>query len=72
LFAASTPGARQWIGTLSGLARSSEQGELEIPDGPGTIVIGEVVALAHQLGHATTCDDADRASSAKVSGLSRP
>ena len=69
LFAASTPGARRWIGTLSGLARLGDAGEFEIPDGPGTIVIGDVVALAHQLGDATTCDHDDQASNAKVSGL---
>ena len=46
LFAASTPQRGAWIGTLADLARPSAAGAPTIPDGPGTIVIGDVVALA--------------------------
>jgi len=52
LFAASTPQSQRWIGTLGELARQAVDGQddgLEIPDGPGTVVIGEVVRLAHVL-----------------------
>jgi uroporphyrin-III C-methyltransferase/precorrin-2 dehydrogenase/sirohydrochlorin ferrochelatase len=53
LFAASTPASHQWIGTLATLARSvADADAFEIPDGPGTIVIGDVVSLAHRLGQA--------------------
>ncbi|HEV8629517.1 MAG TPA: uroporphyrinogen-III C-methyltransferase [Thermoanaerobaculia bacterium] len=50
LLAAATPQAHTWIGTLA------ELGEAEIPaaliDAPGTLVIGEVVALADVIGNA--------------------
>jgi uroporphyrin-III C-methyltransferase/precorrin-2 dehydrogenase/sirohydrochlorin ferrochelatase len=49
LFSASTPDAARWIGTLAELAEARVESDSEVPDGPGTIVIGDVVKLAHVL-----------------------
>jgi siroheme synthase len=49
LLAASTPGAATWTGTLEALAQAPET-DSQDPDAPGTLVIGEVVAVAAQLG----------------------
>lgn len=46
LWAASTPAARRWMGTLAGLARA---GSTAITGDAGTIVIGSVVSLAASL-----------------------
>jgi len=51
LFAASTPDARTWIGTLGDLIAGAP---LELPDGPGTLVVGDVVSLAATLAPAST------------------
>jgi uroporphyrin-III C-methyltransferase/precorrin-2 dehydrogenase/sirohydrochlorin ferrochelatase len=47
LTAASTPRARAWLGTLAGLAHGGSALE---GDQAGTVVIGEVVRMAHRLG----------------------
>ena len=49
LLAASTPGAAAWTGTLEALTQAPET-DSQDPDAPGTLVIGEVVAVAAQLG----------------------
>jgi uroporphyrin-III C-methyltransferase/precorrin-2 dehydrogenase/sirohydrochlorin ferrochelatase len=49
LFSASTPDSRTWIGTLGDLAADVP---IDVPGGPGTLVIGEVVSLAATLGTA--------------------
>jgi uroporphyrin-III C-methyltransferase/precorrin-2 dehydrogenase/sirohydrochlorin ferrochelatase len=49
LLAASTPNAAAWTGTLESLSRAPEINP-EDPDAPGTLVIGDVVAVAAQLG----------------------
>jgi uroporphyrin-III C-methyltransferase / precorrin-2 dehydrogenase / sirohydrochlorin ferrochelatase len=46
LFAASTPEARTWIGTIGDLVAGAP---LHLPESPGTLVIGDVVALAATL-----------------------
>jgi len=46
LFAASTPEARTWIGTLGDLVAGAP---LQLPETPGTLVVGEVVSLAATL-----------------------
>lgn len=51
LFSASTPDATSWFGSLAELAAGED---LSTPDGPGTLVIGEVVKLASVLGAAGT------------------
>jgi uroporphyrin-III C-methyltransferase / precorrin-2 dehydrogenase / sirohydrochlorin ferrochelatase len=56
LFSASTPEAERWIGTLGELANGTPA--LETPEGPGTIVIGEVVKLAAVLAPAALSGDA--------------
>ena len=43
LFAASTPDARTWIGTLGDLVAGAP---LQLPESPGTLVVGDVVSLA--------------------------
>jgi uroporphyrin-III C-methyltransferase len=57
LFAASTPQAVRWTGTIADLVSGDA---IETPEGPGTIVIGEVVSLAAVLAP----DRADRAPAA--------
>jgi uroporphyrin-III C-methyltransferase/precorrin-2 dehydrogenase/sirohydrochlorin ferrochelatase len=51
LFAASTPEARTWIGTIGDLVAGAP---LHLPESPGTLVIGDVVALAATLAPGTT------------------
>jgi uroporphyrin-III C-methyltransferase/precorrin-2 dehydrogenase/sirohydrochlorin ferrochelatase len=51
LFAASTPEARTWIGALGDLIAGAP---LELPEGPGTLVVGDVVSLAATLAPAST------------------
>jgi uroporphyrin-III C-methyltransferase/precorrin-2 dehydrogenase/sirohydrochlorin ferrochelatase len=46
LFAASTPDARTWIGTLGDLVAGAP---LQLPESPGTLVVGDVVSLAATL-----------------------
>jgi uroporphyrin-III C-methyltransferase / precorrin-2 dehydrogenase / sirohydrochlorin ferrochelatase len=46
LFAASTPDARTWIGTLGDLVAGAP---LHLPESPGTLVVGDVVSLAATL-----------------------
>ena len=46
LFAASTPDARTWIGTLGDLVAGAP---LQLPETPGTLVVGDVVSLAAAL-----------------------
>jgi uroporphyrin-III C-methyltransferase/precorrin-2 dehydrogenase/sirohydrochlorin ferrochelatase len=46
LFAASTPDARTWIGTLGDLIAGAP---LQLPESPGTLVVGDVVSLAATL-----------------------
>jgi uroporphyrin-III C-methyltransferase/precorrin-2 dehydrogenase/sirohydrochlorin ferrochelatase len=46
LFAASTPEARTWIGTLADLVAGAP---LQLPESPGTLVVGDVVSLAATL-----------------------
>jgi uroporphyrin-III C-methyltransferase/precorrin-2 dehydrogenase/sirohydrochlorin ferrochelatase len=46
LFAASTPDARTWIGTLGDLVAGAP---LQLPESPGTLVVGDVVSLAAAL-----------------------
>ena len=59
LFSASTPESTRWIGTLGGLAAGApDTGDADGPEGPGTIVIGEVVRLAQVL--VPTLDDVTR------------
>jgi uroporphyrin-III C-methyltransferase/precorrin-2 dehydrogenase/sirohydrochlorin ferrochelatase len=50
LFAASTPEARTWIGTIGDLVAGAP---LHLPESPGTLVIGDVVALAATLAPGT-------------------
>jgi uroporphyrin-III C-methyltransferase/precorrin-2 dehydrogenase/sirohydrochlorin ferrochelatase len=50
LFSASTPASSTWIGTLADLAADVA---IDIPSGPGTVVIGDVVNLAATLGNAS-------------------
>ncbi|MFI5075985.1 MAG: uroporphyrinogen-III C-methyltransferase, partial [Vicinamibacteria bacterium] len=60
LFAASTPDARTWIGTLGDLVAGAP---LQLPETPGTLVVGDVVSLAATLAPASgglqVTDDAD-------------
>ncbi len=60
LFAASTPDARTWIGTLGDLVAGAP---LQLPETPGTLVVGDVVSLAAALapdsGGLQVTDDAD-------------
>ncbi len=51
LFAASTPDARTWIGTLGDLVAGAP---LQLPESPGTLVVGDVVSLAATLAPATS------------------
>ena len=50
LFAASTPEARTWIGTLGDLVAGAP---LQLPETPGTLVVGDVVSLAAALAPAS-------------------
>ena len=50
LFAASTPDARTWIGTLGDLVAGAP---LQLPESPGTLVVGDVVSLAATLAPAS-------------------
>ena len=50
LFAASTPDARTWIGTLGDLVAGAP---LQLPESPGTLVVGDVVSLAAALAPAS-------------------
>ena len=50
LFAASTPDARTWIGTLGDLVAGAP---LQLPETPGTLVVGDVVSLAATLAPAS-------------------
>jgi uroporphyrin-III C-methyltransferase/precorrin-2 dehydrogenase/sirohydrochlorin ferrochelatase len=50
LFSAATPDASTWIGSLGELAAGDTLPIDEDNHGPGTIVIGEVVSLARELG----------------------
>jgi uroporphyrin-III C-methyltransferase/precorrin-2 dehydrogenase/sirohydrochlorin ferrochelatase len=50
LFAASTPDARTWIGTLGDLVAGAP---LQLPETPGTLVVGDVVSLAAALAPAS-------------------
>ncbi|HZZ83099.1 MAG TPA: uroporphyrinogen-III C-methyltransferase [Anaeromyxobacteraceae bacterium] len=54
LFAASTPAARTWTGTLSELAEARLPAESQ--GAPATLVVGEVVALAGSTGIAPQVD----------------
>lgn len=56
LFSASTPEAQSWMGTIARLADGSES---DTPDGPGTLVIGDVVKLAAVLGPPRASDRGD-------------
>ena len=47
LFGASTPSSSRWMGTLDALGTASVPAEAA--GAPGTIVVGEVVGLAHAL-----------------------
>ena len=51
LFAASTPEARTWIGTLGDLVAGAP---LQLPESPGTLVVGDVVSLAATLAPASS------------------
>ena len=51
LFAASTPDARTWIGTLGDLVAGAP---LQLPETPGTLVVGDVVSLAATLAPASS------------------
>jgi uroporphyrin-III C-methyltransferase/precorrin-2 dehydrogenase/sirohydrochlorin ferrochelatase len=51
LFAASTPDARTWVGTLGDLIAGAP---LQLPESPGTLVVGDVVSLAATLAPATS------------------
>ena len=51
LFAASTPDARTWIGTLGDLVAGAP---LQLPESPGTLVVGDVVSLAATLAPASS------------------
>ncbi len=57
LFSASTPEAQSWMGTIARLADGSGA---DTPDGPGTLVIGDVVKLAGVLGRPGTNLDQER------------
>jgi uroporphyrin-III C-methyltransferase/precorrin-2 dehydrogenase/sirohydrochlorin ferrochelatase len=63
LFSASTPDAARWIGTIGDLARleTGVDDAVDSPDGPGTIVIGDVVRLARVLAPSTETADVERA-----------
>jgi uroporphyrin-III C-methyltransferase / precorrin-2 dehydrogenase / sirohydrochlorin ferrochelatase len=50
LLAAATPSARTWIGTLGELSGDRLDVDVAPGEAPGTIVIGQVVSLAYQLG----------------------
>jgi uroporphyrin-III C-methyltransferase / precorrin-2 dehydrogenase / sirohydrochlorin ferrochelatase len=52
LLSASSAAARTWIGTLGELTAESSALNVDVApgDAPGTIVVGQVVALAYQLG----------------------
>jgi uroporphyrin-III C-methyltransferase/precorrin-2 dehydrogenase/sirohydrochlorin ferrochelatase len=50
LFAASTPDARTWIGTIGDLVAGAP---LHLPESPGTLVVGDVVSLAATLAPAS-------------------
>ena len=52
LLSASSPAARTWIGTLGELTADAAALNVDVApgDAPGTIVIGQVVSLAYQLG----------------------
>jgi len=50
LLSAATPDAHTWIGTLAGLRADRLSLDTTPGEAPGTIVIGQVVALAYQLG----------------------
>jgi uroporphyrin-III C-methyltransferase/precorrin-2 dehydrogenase/sirohydrochlorin ferrochelatase len=45
-----TPSAETWIGTLDELASGQALAHAQPGEVPGTVVIGEVVSLAYQLG----------------------
>jgi uroporphyrin-III C-methyltransferase/precorrin-2 dehydrogenase/sirohydrochlorin ferrochelatase len=51
LFAASTPDAHTWIGTLGDLVAGAP---LQLPESPGTLVVGDVVSLAATLAPAAS------------------
>jgi uroporphyrin-III C-methyltransferase / precorrin-2 dehydrogenase / sirohydrochlorin ferrochelatase len=53
LFAASTPDAQTWIGTLGDLVAGAP---LDLPESPGTLVVGDVVSLAATLAPDSTRD----------------
>ena len=53
LFAASTPDAQTWIGTLGDLVAGAP---LDLPESPGTLVVGDVVSLAATLAPDSTSD----------------
>jgi uroporphyrin-III C-methyltransferase len=57
LFAASTPQSSRWIGTIADLARPEAAPFVRSEEGPGTLVIGDVVNLAAVL--APSRSDAD-------------
>jgi len=52
LLSASSSAARTWIGTLGELTAEASDLNVDVApgDSPGTIVIGQVVSLAYQLG----------------------
>jgi uroporphyrin-III C-methyltransferase/precorrin-2 dehydrogenase/sirohydrochlorin ferrochelatase len=58
LLAASTPAASTWMGTLAQLAVAPELSVEEDSDSPGTLVVGDVVAVAAQLAQAHSTDAA--------------
>lgn len=47
LFAAGTPGAHTWVGSLTDLSRMDDASDPE--DAPGTLCIGDVVSVRHAL-----------------------
>jgi len=55
LWAAGTPGARRFVGTLQGLASATAP---EVEDLPGTVVVGSVVSLSFVLGRALPAEAA--------------
>jgi siroheme synthase len=52
LLSASSAAARTWIGTLGELTAEASALNVDVApgDAPGTIVVGQVVSLAYQLG----------------------
>ncbi len=71
LVAATTPDASTWIGTLAELADEAVATRDESHEGPGTIVIGDVVGLAYTLAGlkpGATSDSRDEASPSSMSG----